>query len=113
MPIILGLTLRAAKRKKPPPVIPNKPMFHDDPYLRTSSPGPSDEGQPQLQEQQPEGGPQLEPHQGAQQDPRVPMDPQAEQNDEQETEASNQIASPCNVKIIYVKPYQGECSHHM
>ena len=35
--MLLGLTLRAAKQKKPPPVIPHKPHFHNDPYLEDSS----------------------------------------------------------------------------
>ena len=30
MPVLLGLTIRAAKKKKPAPKIPNEPMFHDD-----------------------------------------------------------------------------------
>ena len=30
MPIIIGLTLRAAKKKKLPPQIPMKPMFHEN-----------------------------------------------------------------------------------
>ena len=30
MPILLGLTIRAAKKKKPAPKIPHGPMFHDD-----------------------------------------------------------------------------------
>ena len=29
-PFVIGLTLKAAKNKKPPPVIPRRPMFHDD-----------------------------------------------------------------------------------
>ena len=33
MPLMLALTLKAAKHKKPLPKIPQKPMFHDDPYL--------------------------------------------------------------------------------
>ena len=33
MPLMLALTLKAAKNKKPLPKIPQKPMFHDDPYL--------------------------------------------------------------------------------
>ena len=30
MPVLLGLTIRAAKKKKPAPKIPRRPMFHDD-----------------------------------------------------------------------------------
>ena len=30
MPVLLGLTIRAAKKKKPAPKIPHGPMFHDD-----------------------------------------------------------------------------------
>ena len=30
MPILLGLTIRAAKKKKPAPKIPHGPMFHED-----------------------------------------------------------------------------------
>ena len=30
MPILLGLTIRAVKKKKPAPKIPHEPMFHDD-----------------------------------------------------------------------------------
>ena len=30
MPLMIGLTLRAAKHKKPTPVIPKGPMFHED-----------------------------------------------------------------------------------
>ena len=35
--MLLGLTLRAAKQKKPPPVIPHKPHFHNDPNIEDSS----------------------------------------------------------------------------
>ena len=37
MPMLLGLTLRAAKQKSPPPVIPHKPHFHNDPNIEDSS----------------------------------------------------------------------------
>ena len=30
MPALVGLTIRAAKKKKPAPKIPHEPMFHDD-----------------------------------------------------------------------------------
>ena len=30
MPVLLGLTIRSAKKKKPAPKIPSGPMFHDD-----------------------------------------------------------------------------------
>ena len=30
MPALLGLTIRAAKKKKPAPKIPHEPMFHDE-----------------------------------------------------------------------------------
>ena len=30
MPVLLGLTKRAAKKSKPAPNIPHEPMFHDD-----------------------------------------------------------------------------------
>ena len=30
MPVLLGLTIRSAKKKKPAPKIPSRPMFHDD-----------------------------------------------------------------------------------
>ena len=33
MPILLGLTIRAAKNKKPAPKIPHGPMFHEDSNL--------------------------------------------------------------------------------
>ena len=33
MPILLGLTIRAAKKKKPAPKIPHGPMFHEDSNL--------------------------------------------------------------------------------
>ena len=35
--MLLGLTLRAAKQKSPPPVIPHKPHFHNDPNIEDSS----------------------------------------------------------------------------
>ena len=38
MPIMLGLTVRAAKQKKLPPKIPKSPMFHDDPHLEEDVP---------------------------------------------------------------------------
>ena len=119
MPIILGLTFRVTKHKKPPPVIPNKPMFHNDPYLNTPSPEPDNDVQLQLQEQLPvipEEGPQLQPHQGSQDDPDVPIEPQAEPTDEQKMEANNPIDTSTNnvhVRIIYVRPHEGECSCHM
>ena len=35
LPICIGLTLRVAmKKKKKTPVIPQEPVFHDDPYLK-------------------------------------------------------------------------------
>ena len=37
MPMLLGLTLRAAKQKSPSPVIPHKPHFHNDPNIEDSS----------------------------------------------------------------------------
>ena len=37
LPICIGLTLRVAMRKKKTsPVIPQEPVFHDDPYLKPS-----------------------------------------------------------------------------
>ena len=35
--MLLGLTLKAAKQKSPPPVIPHKPHFHNDPNIEDSS----------------------------------------------------------------------------
>ena len=48
MPVLLGLTIRSAKKKKPAPKIPIGPMFHDDNDSNTLDP---EEESPNFQEE--------------------------------------------------------------
>ena len=54
MPIMLGLTVRAAKQKKLPPKIPKSPMFHDDPHLEEDVPEDIQEDHQNSEEIQPQ-----------------------------------------------------------
>ena len=54
MPIMLGLTVRAAKKKKLPPKIPRSPMFHDDPHLEENEADDENQEDHQNEEIQPQ-----------------------------------------------------------
>ena len=87
LPICVGLTLRVAMRKKKTtPVIPQEPVFHDDPYLKPSEVDENIElaslSAPRLQDE-----------------------------DQETLDEPSGFAGHANV--IQVQPCEGEISHHL
>ena len=87
LPICIGLTLKVAMRKKKTTlVIPQEPVFHDDPYIKT-----------------PEVDENIEL--GSISAPRL-------QEEDQET-LDEPSAFAGHAKVIQAQPCEGEISHHL
>ena len=87
LPICIGLTLRVAMRKKKTtPVIPQEPVFHDDPYLKPS----------EVDENIELGS----------------ITASRLQDEDQET-LDEPSAFAGHAKVIQVQPCEGEMSHHL
>ena len=87
LPICIGLTLRVAMRKKKTtPVIPQEPVFHDDPYLKPSEVDENIEL-------------------GSESAPRL------QDEDQEILDEPSGLAG--HAKVIQVQPCEGEISHHL